>query len=51
MAWFIAAALILFYLLGLFVFHGPTTLHLLPVLALLVIVVDQFLTRLFRRSD
>lgn len=50
MAWFIAAALILFYLLGLFAFHGPPTLHFLPVLALLILAVDQVLTRLFRRN-
>ena len=51
MAWFIAAALILFYLLGLFVFHGPATLHFLPFLALILIVIDRFLTRRFRRND
>jgi len=50
MAWFIATALLLFYLLGFFVFHGPTTLHALPFLALLVIVVDTVAARWLRKS-
>jgi hypothetical protein len=50
MAWFIASALLLFYLLGLFVFHGPTTLHVLPLLAFLFLIVDAIAARWLRNG-
>jgi hypothetical protein len=49
LAWIIALILLIFYALGLFVFHGTSAIHLLPFLALVVLIADYFLTRRFRR--
>jgi len=50
MAWLISVVLMTFYLLGLFVFHAPTTIHVLPILVIVVILADYFLARRFRES-
>jgi len=50
MAWIIAIVLMIFYSLGLFIFHGTRAIHILPFLALGILVVDFLLARHFRRS-
>jgi hypothetical protein len=45
LAWIIVLVLLIFYALGLFVFHGTRAIHLLPLLALLVLVSDYLLAR------
>ena len=45
MAWIIVIVLMIFYFLGLFVFHGTRAIHLLPFLALVVLVADYLLVR------
>ncbi len=47
MAWIIALILLIFYFLGLFVFHGTKAIHILPLLALLVVIADYLLARRF----
>ena len=49
MGWIIALILLIFYALGLFVFHGTRAIHLLPLLALVVLIVDYLLAKRFRR--
>ena len=48
MGWFVALVLMLFYALGLFVFHGTRAVHVLPMLAAAVVILDQFLVRRYR---
>ena len=50
MAWFVALVLVIFYVLGRYVFHASTAIYLLPVIALLVIVIDLVGARFIRRS-
>jgi len=45
LAWIISLILLIFYLLGLFVFHGTKAIHFLPVLALIVLICDYLLAR------
>jgi Family of unknown function (DUF5670) len=49
MAWLIALVLFVFYLLGLFVFHAPPMIHVLPILALAVLIIDYLLARHYRK--
>ena len=49
MAWIIALILLVFYSLGLFVFHGTRAIHVLPFLALLILVADYLLARRYRK--
>ena len=49
MAWIIAIVLMIFYSLGVFVFHGTKAIHLLPLLALAVLVADYLLARRYRK--
>ena len=49
MAWIIAIVLVIFYSLGLFVFHGTRAIHILPFLALAILIVDYLLATRFRR--
>ena len=49
MAWIIVIVLLIFYSLGVFVFHATTAIHLLPFLALAVLVADYLLARLYRK--
>jgi hypothetical protein len=49
LGWIIALILLIFYGLGLFVFHGTRAIHLLPLLALIVLIVDHLLAKRFRR--
>lgn len=49
MARLIALVLLLFYLLGVFVFHAPATIHFLPLLALLVLIIDYFIARHYQK--
>ena len=50
MAWFVALVLVLFYVLGRYVFHARAAIYLLPLIALLVIVIDFVSARFSRRS-
>ena len=45
MAWIIFVVLMLFYVLGLFVFHATGPVHILPFVALIVPVIDWILRR------
>jgi hypothetical protein len=49
MAWFVALILILFYVLGRFVFHSSAATYKLLLAALLVIVIDFVGARFSRR--
>jgi CHASE2 domain-containing sensor protein len=48
LAWIIALILLIFYGLGLFVFHGTKAIHTLPLLVLLVVVSDYLIAKRFR---
>lgn len=50
MAWIIVIVLMIFYSLGLFVFHGTRAIHFLPFLALVVLAADYLLARHFRKQ-
>ena len=50
MAWIIVIVLMVFYALGLFVFHGTKAIHILPFLALAVLVADYLLVSRFRKQ-
>jgi hypothetical protein len=45
MAWIISVTLLLFYVLGLFVFHATGPVHVLPFVAVAVALVDNVLIR------
>jgi hypothetical protein len=45
MAWIIATTLLLFYVLGLFVFHATGPVHVFPFVAVAVLFLDWFLMR------
>ncbi|HYW74272.1 MAG TPA: hypothetical protein VE961_24830 [Pyrinomonadaceae bacterium] len=49
MAWIIALVLLIFYFLGLFVFHGTKAIHLLPLLIVLVLIGDYLLVKFLRQ--
>jgi len=51
MAWMISIALLLFYVLGLFVFHATGPVHVLPFVAVAVLLVDRFLTRNYKTTS
>jgi hypothetical protein len=51
MAWMISIALLLFYVLGLFVFHATGPVHVLPFVAVAVPLVDRFLTRNYKTTS
>ena len=50
MAWIIVIVLMIFYFLGRFVFHGTNAIHVLPFLALAVLVADYLLARDSRKQ-
>jgi hypothetical protein len=41
--------LLIFYFLGLFVFHGTKAIHILPLLAVMVLIGDYLLARTLGR--
>jgi hypothetical protein len=45
LAWIISLVLLIFYFLGLFIFHGTKAIHILPLLALIVLISDYLLAR------
>jgi hypothetical protein len=45
MAWIIFIVLLLFYVLGLFVFHATGPVHVLPFVAVAVPLLDRILAR------
>jgi hypothetical protein len=45
MNWIIFVVLLLFYVLGLFVFHASGPIHVLPFVAIAVLLVDRMLRR------
>lgn len=50
MVWIIVITLLLFYILGLFVFHATGPVHVLPFAALALPLVNWFLVRRARRD-
>jgi hypothetical protein len=48
MAWIVFTTLLLFYVLGLFVFHATGPVHVLPFTAVAVVIIDRLLRRRFR---
>ena len=48
MAWIIVVVLLLFYILGLFVFHATGPVHILPFVAVAVPLIDHFLVRKYK---
>jgi len=50
MAWAVFAVLMIFYLLGVFEFHAPGTIHILPFVAAAVLVLDYFLVKQFKKG-
>ena len=48
MAWIVSVTLLLFYILGLFVFHATGPVHILPFVAVAVPLIDQFLMRRYK---
>jgi len=51
MAWIISIVLLLFYVLGLYVFHATGPVHVLPFVAVAVPLVDRLLTRRARTTS
>jgi hypothetical protein len=50
LAWIISLVLLIFYFLGLFVFHGTKAIHILPLLALIVLIADYLAAKRLRRD-
>ena len=48
MAWMIFIVLLLFYVLGLFVFHATGPIHILPLVAIAIPLIDRILVRRYR---
>ena len=48
MAWLVALVLIIFYLLGVYVFHAGGGIHVLPVIAVAVVIIDFVFYRRLR---
>jgi hypothetical protein len=48
MAWLIFIVLLLFYVLGLIVFHATGPVHVLPFAAVAVLLVDRILLRRYK---
>jgi len=40
----------IFYLLGVFAFHAPGTIHILPFVAVGALIIDYLFARRFRKS-
>jgi hypothetical protein len=50
MVWIIVIALLGMYVLGLFVFHATGPIHILPIVALAVPLIDHWLVRRSKTS-
>ena len=50
MAWIISIALLLVYVIGLFVFHATGPVHILPFIAVAIPLIDRFLVRKYKAS-
>ena len=50
MAWIIVIVLLLFYVLGLIVFHATGPIHILPFVALAIPLIDRLLLRKFKTT-
>lgn len=50
MAWAVFAVLMIFYLLGVFEFHAPGAIHILPFVAAGVLVLDYFIARRLKNN-
>jgi hypothetical protein len=50
MAWIVSITLLLFYVLGLFVFHATGPVHILPFVAVAILLFDRFLMRRYNPS-
>jgi hypothetical protein len=51
MAWIISITLLLFYVLGLFVFHATGPVHVLPFVVVAVLLIDYFLRRKYKTEN
>lgn len=49
MAWAVFAVLMIFYLLGVFQFHAPSSIHALPFVAVAVLVLDYLIAKPFKK--
>jgi len=49
-AWAVFAVLMIFYLLGVFEFHAPSTIHILPFVAVGVLIVDYVMVKRFKKG-
>lgn len=49
MAWAVSAVLMIFYLLGVFQFHAPSSIHALPIVAVSVLIFDYVIARRSRK--
>lgn len=50
MAWIIFVVLLLFYVLGLFVFHATGPVHILPFVMIAIPIVDRILVRKYKTN-
>jgi hypothetical protein len=50
MGWIVFITLLIFYVLGLRVFHGNWPIHILPVVAGILLVIDRALIAIYRRK-
>jgi hypothetical protein len=50
MAWSVFTVLMIFYLLAVFTFHATGSVHILPFVAVAVLVIDYLLARRFKRN-
>jgi hypothetical protein len=48
MAWIIFVTLLLFYVVGLFVFHATGPVHVLPFVAVAMPLIDRFLVHKYK---
>jgi hypothetical protein len=49
MGWIIFITLLIFYALGMWVFHGSWPVHILPVAAGILLAIDRALIAIYRR--
>jgi len=50
MAWAVFAVLMIFYLLGVFEFHAPSTIHLLPFVAVGLLILDCLIVKRLKKN-
>jgi hypothetical protein len=50
MAWIVFVVLMLFYVLGILVFHATGPIHILPFVAVAIPLIDRFLVRKYKAT-